>query len=178
MRKRYVILLILSSFVSLTKADEQPPYSIKDRAVNENFIQIFYDLDKHVHSNDGSSRLQDVIPASSTYSLGSSSVPWAGAHVSTITTTAVVISSRSARPITQAGSVVLYSTATLIPTAELFVLDGAGNSTLLSPHDKDGNWVFYSENVHTGETIYIDMIRFIRSMEKVTGERFILNKRP
>src|SRR3990167_7543025 len=86
MRKKYIIVMVLTLlYPSMVFADEQPPYSIKDRAVNENFIQIFYDLDKHVHSNDGSSRLQDVIPASSTYSLGSSSVPWAGAHVSTIT---------------------------------------------------------------------------------------------
>lgn len=61
-------------------------------------------------------------------------------------------------------------------TTRLFAMDGAGNVTQLSPHNADGDWVFYSYNAKTGQTVKINMSRVIRSLELLTGETFIEEK--
>ncbi len=68
-----------------------------------------------------------------------------------------------------ASQVSLYSSS-----GELYVLDAAGNATLLSPHDPvTGEWVFYSKNTATGRILRVNMERLVRRLEKLTGERFI-----
>ena len=59
---------------------------------------------------------------------------------------------------------------------EVKVVDSAGNVTQISPHNPEGEWVFYSENVQTGKRVYINMEKFIRRMEQITGEKFIFNE--
>jgi hypothetical protein len=48
---------------------------------------------------------------------------------------------------------------------EARVMDAAGNSTLLSPHDQATNeWIFHSKHTPTGKVLRIDvekMLRFI-----------------
>lgn len=63
-------------------------------------------------------------------------------------------------------------------SAELKVIDGAGNITPISPHNDDGEWVFESVNVKTGKRVYINMEKFIRRMEELTGETFIEGNLP
>ncbi len=58
--------------------------------------------------------------------------------------------------------------------AELFVMDGAGFETQLSPHDPvTGEWIFFSKNVKTGRVIKINMEKLVRKFEEITGEKFI-----
>lgn len=65
-------------------------------------------------------------------------------------------------------------------SSELKVRDGAGNVTTLSPHNFSGipdgpseemAWSFYSEK--DGKFITVDMLRFIRDMERLTGNKYI-----
>jgi hypothetical protein len=72
-------------------------------------------------------------------------------------------------PSFSAGHSGIYSSA-----GELFALDAAGNSTLLSPHDSiTGEWVFFSKNLKTGRVVKIDMERLVRKFEEMTGEKFM-----
>ena len=58
-------------------------------------------------------------------------------------------------------------------SAELFVRDEAGNVTQISPHNTQGEWIYYSENVKTGKRFKVNMERMIRKLEQITGENFI-----
>ena len=58
-------------------------------------------------------------------------------------------------------------------SAELFVRDEAGNVTQISPHNTEGEWIYYSENVKTGKRFKVNMESMIRKLEKITGENFI-----
>lgn len=60
--------------------------------------------------------------------------------------------------------------------AEVKVMDGAGNITQISPHDENGDWIFYSENAKTGKKLYVNMEKFIRKMEYISGETFIFGE--
>jgi len=70
---------------------------------------------------------------------------------------------------TLANGISLYSTA-----GELRVMDAAGNATLLSPHDENNEWIFLSCNTVTGKCIRIDMERAMRVLEKLSGEKIII----
>ena len=70
---------------------------------------------------------------------------------------------------TLTNGVSLYSTS-----GELRVMDAAGNSPLLSPHDADTNeWVFYSKNTVTGKVVRIDMERMMRALDALLGGGFV-----
>ncbi len=58
-------------------------------------------------------------------------------------------------------------------SAELFVRDEAGNVTQISPHNTQGEWIYYSENVKTGKRFKVNMEKMIRKLEQITGEDFI-----
>ena len=58
-------------------------------------------------------------------------------------------------------------------SAELFVRDEAGNVTQISPHNTEGEWIYYSENVKTGKRFKVNMEKMIRKLEQITGEDFI-----
>ena len=49
----------------------------------------------------------------------------------------------------------------------VFVKDAFGNATQISPHDENGNWIFYSEDKQ-GHTTKINMIDAIQTIEKLT----------
>jgi len=76
----------------------------------------------------------------------------------------------AATPSASSGHSGIYSSS-----GELFALDGAGNSTQLSPHDTaTGEWIFYSKNVKTGRVVRVDMERLVRKIEEITGEQFLM----
>ena len=57
-------------------------------------------------------------------------------------------------------------------SAELFVKDEAGNVTQISPHNKEGDWIYWSENVKTGKKVKVNMEKMIKRLEVITGETF------
>jgi hypothetical protein len=70
---------------------------------------------------------------------------------------------------TLTNGVSLYSAS-----GELRVMDAAGNSTLLSPHDHETNeWIYYSKNTATGKVLRIDMERMMRAIDEKLGGGFI-----
>ena len=57
-------------------------------------------------------------------------------------------------------------------TVEMFVRDEASNVTQISPHNKQGDWVFFSKNIRTGRVRQINMDKLVSAVEKLTGEKF------
>ena len=69
------------------------------------------------------------------------------------------------------NGVVLYA-EDVTASSELKVRDEAGNATVLSPHDPlTGDWIFHSRN-DNGTEVKVNMEKFIRRMEQLTGETF------
>lgn len=58
-------------------------------------------------------------------------------------------------------------------TGELWVMDSAGNSSQLSPHNEKDEWVFKCENKRTGKKIEIDAERFFKWFDKEHGTNFV-----
>lgn len=56
---------------------------------------------------------------------------------------------------------------------EMYVQDDSGNATQISPHNKDGEWIYNSKNIKTGKHININMEKMIRFLEEYHGETFI-----
>ncbi len=56
---------------------------------------------------------------------------------------------------------------------ELFARDALGNETQLSPHDKNGEWIFYSKNPRTGKLLKVRMGAMMRKLDKMLGGGFI-----
>jgi hypothetical protein len=61
-------------------------------------------------------------------------------------------------------------------TAEVYVMDAAGNETQISPHNAQGEWQYYSKNIRTGKTVRINMEQMIRDIEQLTGKTYIENE--
>lgn len=81
-----------------------------------------------------------------------------------------------------ANSIQLYA-EDVTASSELKVRDEAGNVTVLSPHNFTGipqgkseqmAWSFYSER--DGKTINVDMLKVVRLLEKLTGEKLVFIK--
>lgn len=75
------------------------------------------------------------------------------------------------------NGVLLYS-QDVSSSSELRVRDEADNVTTLSPHNfsmttksETMAWSYYSENTQAGQKINVDMLKAIRLIEKVTGEK-------
>jgi hypothetical protein len=58
-------------------------------------------------------------------------------------------------------------------SAEMHVLDEAGNETKISPHNENGEWEYFSRNIKTGKIVRINMERCIRVLEELSGEKLI-----
>ena len=69
-------------------------------------------------------------------------------------------------------------------SAELFVMDAAGNKTQLSPHptdfldtlpvaDRPFPWAYHSENEYLGKRIKVDLAGLVAAVEKLTGQKFM-----
>lgn len=59
-------------------------------------------------------------------------------------------------------------------SSELFVMDESGNATQKSPHDPlTGEWIFYSKNIKTGRVVRVEMEKFVKAAEELTGEKFM-----
>ena len=70
---------------------------------------------------------------------------------------------------TLANGISLYSAS-----GELRVMDAAGNSTLLSPHDQQTNeWIYWSKDTRTGKVLRIDMERLMRRLDAQFGGGYL-----
>jgi hypothetical protein len=59
-------------------------------------------------------------------------------------------------------------------SGEARVMDAAGNSTLLSPHDQETNeWIYHSVDTRTGKGLRIDMERMMRAINDKFGWDFV-----
>jgi len=56
---------------------------------------------------------------------------------------------------------------------EMKVIDAAGNVTVLSPHDDDGQWIFDSRDSVTGRGLRIQMEQMMRRLDEMLGGGFI-----
>lgn len=70
------------------------------------------------------------------------------------------------------GTAVIYSSNTS-GTVEMWVKDSGGNETQISPHNEKGEWIYYSRNTKTGKVFRVNMEKFVRKMQELTGEEFI-----
>ena len=61
-------------------------------------------------------------------------------------------------------------------SSEVFVRDEAGNVTKISPHNKQGEWEYYSRNIKTGKTVRVNMEKMIQDIERLTGNKYIENE--
>ena len=55
----------------------------------------------------------------------------------------------------------------------LYTMDAGGSETRLGAHNDDGDWEYFSRNIHTGKVVRVNMEKMIRKLEKFTGEKFI-----
>jgi hypothetical protein len=68
-------------------------------------------------------------------------------------------------------------------TAEAWVMDGAGNQTMFSPHPNDHlanvskecelPWAFFSQNAFLGKEVYVNFCDLILALELLTGQKFM-----
>jgi hypothetical protein len=58
-------------------------------------------------------------------------------------------------------------------SGELYTMDAAGNATLQTPHNDQGEWVFYSKNTVTGKVLKIDVERMLRRLNDLMGGDFV-----
>ena len=72
-------------------------------------------------------------------------------------------------PTVKANSASLY-----VVLGEMWVYDSTGTATQISPHNKDGDWVFNSYDVETGERTYINMITLAETVEELSGKTIIM----
>ena len=78
----------------------------------------------------------------------------------------------SAEPASAVSSAVILYSVNVAGTNELKVMDGAGNKTLLSPHDPFTNkWIFYSEGGN-GLVVRVDMQDFFKWFDDKFGTDF------
>ena len=78
---------------------------------------------------------------------------------------------RATDPAVVVDHAIIYS-KDVSSSAEMFVKDEAGNVTQISPHNEDGDWIYWSENKKTGKKVKINMEKMIKKLEEITGESF------
>jgi len=60
-----------------------------------------------------------------------------------------------------------------VSSGELWVIDSAGNSSQLSPHNEKNEWIFKCENKRIGKKIKIDVERFFKWFDKEYDTNFV-----
>ncbi len=96
-------------------------------------------------------------------SIGQAAAPY------TLTVGGEVMLAGTNAPTAQSNYAGIYSNK-----GELFAFDEIGNSTQISPHDpQTGDWIFYSRNVKTGRVVRINMEEMIKTVEQLSGKKFL-----
>lgn len=63
-------------------------------------------------------------------------------------------------------------------SAEVKVIDEAGNVSLISPHNENGEWVFYSCNQVSGRCINVDLEKFFKEYDAKNGTNYFTESQP
>lgn len=108
-------------------------------------------------------------PAASTTTAAKAYITGTGIHIGATTaargttepTNALTMYDGTAPVGTLTNGVTFYSAS-----GEARVMDSAGNSTLLSPHDDDNLWIFDSVDTTTGKHLRIDVEKIMRFIDK------------
>ncbi len=87
----------------------------------------------------------------------------------------IQLKQQNSHPSTVADHAHVYAKVDVSDT-EIYVQDSAGNNTRLSSHNEEGEWEYYSYNKRTGKSIRINMEKMIRTLEAITGEKFIIEE--
>jgi hypothetical protein len=88
--------------------------------------------------------------------------------IQTSTTGYFIADSNSSHPTEISNKAIMYAIS-----GEMYVKDSSGNQTLISPHDDEGEWQYFSKNTKTGKVVRVRMEKMIRKLEEITGESFI-----
>lgn len=95
-------------------------------------------------------------------SVGNFKIGGTADRATTVGTRSLDIFNGTAPAGTLANGISIYSDA-----GEAYVMDAAGNSTLISPHDSETNeWIFRSTHTPTGKRLRIDVERVLRFVDQ------------
>jgi len=109
-----------------------------------------------------------TVGAGKNFQVGSASVA-GGDRATTDPTNAVTLRSGTAPVgLSSSSACTFYNTS-----GEMRVMDGAGNATLLSPHAKDGSWIYDSVSPITGKHLQIDMEKMMKAINEKFGWDFV-----
>jgi hypothetical protein len=93
----------------------------------------------------------------------------------TLEVSGAIMMEDSGAPVASAGHSGIYSRL-----GEVAAFDSAGNATIISPHhfefmepSEEMAWSFYSRNDQKGQQINVDMLKAIRLVEELTGEKLV-----
>lgn len=115
---------------------------------------------------DGSATLGEAVRITSARNL---KVSGNAARGTTEGTNQVVLFDGTAPAGTLANGVSIYSAS-----GELRSMDAAGNSTLLSPHDRETNeWIYHSIDTSKGSGLVIEMERLLRAINEHLGLDYV-----
>lgn len=114
-------------------------------------------------------RMGFVVGGSQLIDLGVEGLKLGGtaARAGTAGTNAIHVFNGTAPTSTLANGCSIYST-----TGELYTMDAAGNSTIQTPHTKDGKWKFDSKNTVTGRRLVVDMEQMMKFLNDHFGLDF------
>ncbi len=56
---------------------------------------------------------------------------------------------------------------------ELYAFDASGNTTVISPHNEQGEWHFNSRNIYTGRHLIIDVERLLMALDRALGGGYV-----
>ena len=151
--------------VNQTGADAYGGLRVDRDGTEKWFVGIDGYTDDFLVRRSGSTN--DLIISSSNGNVGIGTTPWGSPRL--VVAGQILLEDYSAFSFGPGYSGILSS------SGELYAIDQAGNSSLLSPHDSaTGEWIFYSKNVKTGRVVRVDMERLVKKVEELTGERFLV----
>ncbi|MFA5759869.1 MAG: hypothetical protein WC942_11015 [Clostridia bacterium] len=101
-------------------------------------------------------------------STGNVKIGGIGERATTIGTNHIDIFNGIAPVGSLANGISIYSSS-----GECYIMDAAGNATLQSPHNEDGDWIFYSKNTRTGKVLTIEMEKFMKFLNKKFNLDFV-----
>lgn len=158
-------------------------YNDKDNNSSNTFIGSAADtVSNTVLSNATALGASAIVTASNTIQLGNAKVT----HVITSGTISAT-EFRGNRAIFNKGgsktngSAGLFGKISGITEIELYAFDSVGNESVISPHhfslidapSEDMAWSFYSKNKKKGKQVNVDMMKMVRSVERLSGQKLI-----
>jgi hypothetical protein len=117
-------------------------------------VKISSTNNEALHVDAGLSLFDEDVTVANGANLNAGGTP--GARGTTDPTNALNLVNGTAPVGAAANTVTFYAAA-----GEGRVMDSGGNSTLLSPHDEEGYWVFDSVNTESGRRLRVDMEKLV-----------------